>query len=418
IAGTREIFSMEYSCFSQRKKTWFQIIVAPLTDKTKKGAVVLHIDITSRKLAEESMSQSEANLKSIFENTEIAYVLCNTEYKIMSFNARANELYSELFSKKLKVDGNVFSYFPENKIPNIKQAIQKVLSNEMISNETSYSLKDGSVKWYDLRWVSIANEKEENIGFMLAFKDITERKIADMERDRITADLVQRNKDLEQFTYIVSHNLRAPVANIIGLSNMLNSSDGCFEEEQGIKTALTTSIHILDQTIIDLNHILQVSTQINEKNETVSFISLVKDIMLSLNNIIQKENVTILYDFTAADNVITIKSYMYSIFYNLILNGIKFKRPNIDPVISILSKKKGNTLEIQFKDNGKGIEEKNFKNLFGLYKRFDTSVKGKGIGLFIVKMQTENLGGKIHVQSEYGSGTTFTASFSDYKHAM
>jgi signal transduction histidine kinase len=64
-----------------------------------------------------------------------------------------------------------------------------------------------------------------------------------------------------------------------------------------------------------------------------------------------------------------------------------------------------------FKDNGKGIHEKNFKNLFGLYKRFDTTIEGKGLGLFMVKMQVENLGGKINVQSEPGSGTTFKIEF-------
>jgi PAS domain S-box-containing protein len=418
IAGKRDEFSMEYSCFSKQKKIWFQLVVAPLTDKTKKGAVVLHIDITSRKLAEESMFKSEANLKTIFENTDVAYVLCDAEHKIISFNSRANELCLEQFNKKLKAGGNTFSYFPKNKIPNVKQAIQRVLNSEMISYETSYNLIDGSIKWYEARWVNITNEKEENIGFMLAFKDITERKIADMERDKITADLVQRNKDLEQFTYIVSHNLRAPVANIIGLSNMINSADEDFKEDEEIKSALTTSINILDQTIIDLNHILQVSTLINEKTEVVSFQSLVTDIMLSLNNIIKNENASITFNFKAADNMITIKSYIHSIFYNLIINAIKFKRPDVDPVLYITTKRTGNKLEIQFKDNGKGIAEKNFKNLFGLYRRFDTSVEGKGMGLFMVKMQVESLGGKINVESNYGSGSIFTIEFSNFKHAV
>jgi len=264
IVGTLGEFSLEYSYYSNNKKKWFQIIVAPLTDKTKKGAVVLHIDITSRKVAEELMLQSEANLKTIFENTDIAYVLCNAENKIVSFNTKASELCIEQFNKKLKVSGNAFSYFPKNKIPKVKEAIQKVLLNEMVSYETSYDVKDGSVKWYEVLWAGVANEKQINIGFILAFKDITGRKTADLERDRMTADLVQRYKDLEQFTYIVSHNLRAPVANIIGLSDMLNSSDFNVNESKEILTSLETSIHILDQIIMDLNHILQVRSNINE----------------------------------------------------------------------------------------------------------------------------------------------------------
>lgn len=416
IAGIKNEFSLEYSCYSRQKKVWFQIIVAPLTDKTKKGAVVLHIDITGRKLAEELMNQSEANLRTIFENTDIAYVLCDMEHKIVSFNTKANELSLEQFKKKLKVGNNVFGYFPKHKTPGIKDVIHKVEHNEMISYETSYNLKDGSVKWYEVRWVGVANEKKTNIGFILAYKDITERKIADLERERMTADLVQRNGDLEQFTYIVSHNFRAPVANIMGLTNMLNSLDLDINENQEVKTALAASINNLDQIIMDMNHILQVSTRINDKTEVVSFRQLIEDINLSLNNLMQNENVKVTFNFDEAGSFITIKSYMHSIFYNLILNGIKYKRPDADPVISITTRKYDNKLEILFKDNGKGIDEKNFKNLFGLYRRFDTSVEGKGMGLFMVKMQVENMGGKIVVQSKPGQGTTFKVEFPDSRY--
>src|SRR3569833_2720261 len=98
---------------------------------------------------------------------------------------------------------------PKNRKPRMQEAIKKAKKNEMVSYETSYELADGSEKWYDVRWAGITGEDEENMGYVLAFKDITERKLSDMERVRVTYDLVQRNKDLEQFTYIVSHNLRA-----------------------------------------------------------------------------------------------------------------------------------------------------------------------------------------------------------------
>jgi PAS domain S-box-containing protein len=418
IAGTRDEFSMEYSYYSGDKKMWFQLLVAPLTDRMKKGAVILHIDMTGRKLAEELLLQSKANLQTIFENTDIAYVLCDAGHKIVSFNSKANELCIEQFNKKLKVGGNAFSYFPKGKIPNMKEAIQKVSENKTLIYETSYDLKDGSVKWYEVRWAGVANEKDENIGFILALKDITERKISDIEQNRITAELVQRNKDLEQFTYIVSHNLRAPVANIMGLSNMINSFDFDINENQEIKTSLATSVNILDSMIMDLNHILQVSSRVSERSEAVSFRFLVEDILSTLRSVIDKENITVNYNFNAADKILTVKSYMHSIFYNLISNSIKYKRPEVDLVLSIFTRKEADKLEILFKDNGRGIEEKHFKNLFGLYKRFDTSVEGKGMGLFMVKMQTETLGGKVSVESEPGTGTTFKLELDNVKYVV
>jgi PAS domain S-box-containing protein len=411
IAGTRDEFSIEYSCVINQKKVWFQLIVSPLTDKTKKGAVVLHIDITDRKKAEEAMLQSEANLSTIFENTDIGYVLCDTAHKIVSFNAKANDLSIGQFGKPLKTGNNGFAFFPKDKIPNIKKAIDKVLHNEVISYETSYSLSDGRIKWYDVRWIGVTGKKGANSGFILAFNDITARKISNIESDRITADLVKRNKDLEQFTYIVSHNLRAPVANIIGLSNMLNNFELDINECDEIKRALSNSINILDQTIMDLNHILEVSSHADVKNEVVSLKGLMDDLTLNLGSSIQKENAAISVDFAAADSVFTVKSFMYSIFYNLLTNGIKYKRPDTAPAILVYTRKKGDILEIGFKDNGKGIDENNFKNLFGLYKRFDTGVDGKGMGLFMTKMQVENLGGKISAESKPGFGTTFKLEF-------
>lgn len=411
IAGTLPEFSLEYSCFSNKKEIWFHLIVAPLTDKTKKGAVVLHIDVTDRKKAEAAMLQSEANLRTIFENTDVAYVLCNADHKIISFNTKANELCIEQSGKQLRAGSNWFNFFPKEKIRNVKKTIERVLNNEMISYETSYTLTDGSVKWYDVKWVGVADKKGANIGFILAFNDITGRKFSDIEQNRITADLMKRNRDLEQFTYIVSHNLRAPVANIMGLSNMLNSFEFDVSEGREIKRALSSSIDILDKTIADLNLILEVHSDTDEKRELISLEALTSDLISGLNNLIQAENVSINTDFSGADQVVAVKSYMHSIFYNLVINSIKYKRPGIMPAISISTDCNDETFGIVFKDNGKGIEEKNLKNLFGLYKRFDKSVDGKGMGLFITKMQVEHLGGKIAVDSKINVGTTVRLEF-------
>jgi signal transduction histidine kinase len=146
---------------------------------------------------------------------------------------------------------------------------------------------------------------------------------------------------------------------------------------------------------------------VNVKTEVVSVQLLIEEIILSLNNIAHSENVTVNYDFKIPVNFKTVKGYLHSIFYNLVINSVKYKRHGVDPVISVTATKVAGKLEIQFQDNGKGISEKDLKSVFGLYKRFDTSVEGKGMGLFMVKVQVENLGGTIGVESTLGDGTTF-----------
>jgi len=201
----------------------------------------------------------------------------------------------------------------------------------------------------------------------------------------------------------------------MGLSNMLNNRDFDLKENEEVKTALATSISALDGMILDLNQILQVSSRVSERFEVIPFKFLVEDVILNLRQVIDAEHAKVNYSYNIADRIVAIRSYMYSIFYNLVSNSIKYKRPGVDPVVTILTRYQDDRVQIMFKDNGKGIEEKNLKNLFGLYRRFDTHVEGKGMGLFMVKMQVETMDGHIAVESEPGVGTTFILDFPDLK---
>ena len=99
---------------------------------------------------------------------------------------------------------------------------------------------------------------------------------------------------------------------------------------------------------------------------------------------------------------------MYSIFYNLILNSIKYRKPGSQPVINISTTLTDNVLSIYYKDNGRGVDMSKYANeIFGLYKRFDTSVEGKGMGLFMIKMQVESMGGNISLKSALNEGVEF-----------
>ncbi len=155
--------------------------------------------------------------------------------------------------------------------------------------------------------------------------------------------------------------------------------------------------------------ILQVKNQLRRNKETINLRQLVSSIQLSLENIIISEKVRIHTDFTEFEEVTTEPGYLYSIFYNLIFNSIKYGRSEVTPVIQIESKVKEDELLISFRDNGLGIDlEKKGDQIFGLYKRFFHHVEGKGMGLLMVKTQVELLGGKISVSSKPNNGTVFT----------
>ena len=244
------------------------------------------------------------------------------------------------------------------------------------------------------------------------FQDITENKLAELDRNKMVKELIQRNKDLEQFAYIISHNLRAPVANILGASEILKDEAICKSDETILKNGINESVLKLDDVIKDLNHILDVKISNHHQQEVVSFKGLVADIKNSITKLIEQNDIRIAYDFKEVENLLTLKPYLYSIFYNLITNSIKYRKPNKPVKINISSRKTSTGVELSFADNGLGINlKKNGAQLFGLYRRFHAHVEGKGMGLFMVKTQVEALDGSIQVFSSGNKGTTFKINF-------
>ena len=127
---------------------------------------------------------------------------------------------------------------------------------------------------------------------------------------------------------------------------------------------------------------------------------------------LKDKEIRITGNFSGAEEIVTIKSYIYSIFHNLISNSIKYRQNGVQTIIEITSVKIKNKLLLKFKDNGLGFDlKKNGGEVFGLYKRFHYHVEGKGMGLFMVKTQVQSLGGKISLASEAGNGSEFTIEF-------
>lgn len=237
------------------------------------------------------------------------------------------------------------------------------------------------------------------------------KKLTKSNRDVLYKDLVRKNNDLEQFAYIISHNLRSPVANIKGLFSILKTQNPDAATYKKCMKGLESSVERLDGIIWDLSHILLVKSDLSKKKERVRFSEITKLISDDVNDLIKKEKVRIKTNLSV-DEIVTVKSYIESIFYNLISNSIKYRHPDKPPVIRITSKKQNRKVILEFKDNGSGVDMKqNGEKIFNLYKRFHTNIEGKGVGLFMVKTQVEMLGGKISVDSKVGKGTVFRIEF-------
>jgi signal transduction histidine kinase len=362
---------------------------------------------------EQALKISEANLSAIIENTKDLVYSLDTDLKFITFNQLFKTTIEMVYGFHIEQGVGILDHlfgFSLQMAEKWRDIYARALNGEAQQFVNEYPFGDGKV--YLSYSINPIRETGKVIGLSCFSRDITGQTLLEIEREKITNDLLQRNNALEQFTYIISHNLRAPVANIIGLA-AYSSTIKIEDEEVGeIIKNISRSADKLDEVISDLNQVLQVNKSVTENIDLVLLPALIEDIKFSIKNLIEKEQVSIVCNFEGNGEIYSLKSFMHSIFYNLILNSIKYRRADTTPIINISTKITDGNMTIVYNDNGRGIDISKYGNeIFGLYKRFDTSVDGKGMGLFMVKMQVESLGGNIAINSAIDKGSTFTIEF-------
>ncbi len=250
----------------------------------------------------------------------------------------------------------------------------------------------------------LQQQKEE----IRTINDHLEEIVADRtyELSKTIENLTKQNQDLQQFSYITSHNLRAPVARILGLLNIFNQEDMNDEFNKQLLLHLRTASVSLDEVIKDLTNILSINKTVIVK-ERLKISEVVTSELAHLEEQVSASNALIKTNFTEIDNIYAIKVYIQSIVHNLLSNAIKYRSPNRNPLIEINTKLQNNHVCIYFKDNGLGFDTKDSYKIFGLYQRMHTHVEGKGMGLYMVKTQVEAMNGRIEVESKPNEGTTF-----------
>ena len=369
------------------------------------------IDITDIKKAEAKNIELELFYENILNNIPIDIAVFDSQHKYLFINKEAiadDDLRSWMIGK------DDFDYANFKGVSTDFAAKRRAeFDSVMDSDKVAFWLDEqknskGETRFKERRFHSYDNRK-----FVVGYAvDVTLFKQNELEKEKITADVIQRNKDLEQFSYIVSHNLRLPVANIMGFADILGNDDIDEVNRQQFLKALLVSTKKLEEVIVDLNFVLQIRRELSERKEVVLFSSMVESVCDSIQETIKKSKVKFITDFTEVNDMLAIKSYMYSIFYNLITNSIKYSQINIPLVIEIKSSLIDRKLVLLFKDNGSGIDlSKNKELVFGLYKRFHSKIEGKGMGLYMVKTQVEALNGTIHIDSAINKGTEFVIEF-------
>jgi PAS domain S-box-containing protein len=272
--------------------------------------------------------------------------------------------------------------------------------------------KDQTEYWVRLSFIPVYNLEKEISHWISIQRDITEEKKLEKEKEILIRELTQNNKDLKQFSYITSHNLRAPLSNLTGLLNLIDDFTVEDTELKEILTGFKISTHLLNETINDLAKVITIKDNTSLQSEALEIQTIFKNIINQLK--IQMENIKpqLHINYGNAAIIHTNKAYFESIFINLFTNSFKYRSRNRDLIIDINIKEENDIILIHFKDNGIGIDLERHRNkVFGLYQRFHDYPDSKGLGLFLVKSQIETMGGSINIESEVEKGTEFTLTF-------
>lgn len=222
-------------------------------------------------------------------------------------------------------------------------------------------------------------------------------------------ELIEHNNRLEQFAYIISHNLKAPMARLSGLSAILDHARSQAEANSIVKM-MVRSTGELDHVIKDLGFILEAQKPgATMLTAAVDLNTTLAKVIAMLEYEIRDTGAVVQTDFEV-ETFFSLPPYIESILYNLLSNAIKYRHAHRAPAIRVTSKHEDDlTFSLEISDNGLGIDlERNKDSIFNLYKRFHFHVEGKGLGLYLVKTQVMALGGRIEIDSRIDEGTTFT----------
>ncbi len=352
--------------------------------------------------------QNELKLRAIFDSTESINYLLDIKCNILWYNKPANENIKRRFKKNIVLNTDIKEYMDSYLHDSFTSIFEEALKGETIVNEKKLDTKSTKITWIQTTLIPVYKYEDELIGISMTISDITERKKSEEELKKINKELIYQNEQLNQYSYIVSHNLRGPIASILGLTNVFDSPATNAELKDELIKLIKKSTSHLDTIIKDLNIILSQTKEADHARTLVDLateVSVIQDLQLPQ---ILKAEATFEIDFSKAPSVLAIKSYINSIFSNLVSNSLKYKKRNLPVKISIHSEHIDNTIIITYSDNGLGIDLVMHKDkIFGFYKRFHTHVEGKGMGLHLVKTQVEIMEGRIEIESEVNKGTTF-----------
>ena len=360
-------------------------------------------DISDRKKTEEELQIAQKKFKAIFDHTANGIYQSTMDGKFVMANASMARIFGydspeELIRSVTDISSQIYA-----------DAADRERMSELISSQ-------GHIENFELQvltkskvpiWVSanIRIVKDEKDGFSYfegVLEDISDRKKAEGE-------ILQLNKNLEQFANITAHDLQEPIRMVSGFLGLLDKKYGNSIDEQG-KSYIHRAKDGADRMSILIRDLLEFSRSANKaaKMEPVDLRYVLDLVHRDMSIVIEDTSANLLIP-NSLPVVEGTQSALYRLFLNLVSNGIKFRKKDTAPEVSISMQETAESWEFTVQDNGIGVPEKDQPKLFHAFQRLHRKevYPGTGLGLVTCKKIVETHGGRIWITSECGKGTGF-----------
>lgn len=405
----RYVHSVDYSAYSGR---WFESDVYP----SPEGLSIFFNEITEKKKTEQALKNSLEKTKLIIDSALDAIICIDGSSVITEWNPQAEQLFGW---KRDEVSGRLITdtIIPEEYRGLHQRGMARYLAtgegpalNKFL--ELTALRRNGTLLPIELTIIPIVQDEER---FFCAFiRDISYRKRTEMELRDLNTTLKEKaealaasNAELEQFAFIASHDLQEPLRTITGFINLLKERyrgklDDKADRYLQFISESSDRMKILIKELLDYSRIGK-----SREMEQVDCNLILRHVLTDLGKILEEQGANI--DKSELPVISGYRTELKLLFQNLVSNSLKFRKNGTPPEMSIAAQKKDGCWEFSFRDNGIGIEEKNYQQIFVIFKRLHprSSYEGSGIGLAHCKKIVELHGGRIWVESVLGEGSIF-----------
>jgi PAS domain S-box-containing protein len=357
-------------------------------------------DITTQKEISKSLFQEKKKYHLLTDNLPVAIFRSNVKGELLFVNQAMVEMFG-FESESEFLHQNCFSLYDN---PDDRAKLLEELNSQgkLTDYKMGFQKKNGET------FVGEQNSLIEGNELHGIIQNISDRVKSEEEKIELIQKLKTQNNDLEEFAFIISHNLRSPLSNVMGLTKIFDKT-AVSSDNLEILNLIEQSTVNLDLIIQDLNQTLTVREGNKKSREVIDLFELTEDIIKEYSPIIAHNEVKLTLNINKGDTIHSVPSFIKNIIKHLLDNAIKFRKLEGDCHVKLSFRQQESDYQLSVEDNGIGIDlEADENRLFMIYEKLDGNIEGRGLGLYLVKNHINALKGSIKVESQPNAGAKFT----------